>query len=135
MVIDVSGDFRQLSDCWFPTELNAAMRVMTPQERVDMVSWANAYVLDEAKKTQAGMNVTKTLRLFVPNHPDWTGTPLLPLYDKLGRDEVRAARLYGSLVCRVAVNRAECFWCFAAPVAEDRHSRTYVLSGHVPVPR
>jgi hypothetical protein len=81
MVIDVSGAFRQLFDCWFPTELNAAMGVMTPQERVDMIAWVNAHVLDEAKKTQAGMNVTKALRLFVPNHPDWTETPLLPLYD------------------------------------------------------
>ena len=28
MVIDVSGAFRQLSDCWFPAELNAATRTL-----------------------------------------------------------------------------------------------------------
>jgi hypothetical protein len=79
------------------------------------------------------MNVTEALRRLIPNHPDWTGCPLAPLYDKTGQDEERAARLYGKLVCRVGVNRSERWWCFPEPVEPDHFSTTYVLESEIAV--
>ena len=107
-VLDTGGAFRILTDCWFPAFLNGAMGAMSSKQIADMATWINRYVLDEA------------------------GTPLQPLYDNTGWDEVHAARLYGNLVCRIAIGRPETFWCFIAPVAEDRYSRTYVLDRNVP---
>jgi hypothetical protein len=131
-VLDTGGAFRILTDCWFPPFLNGAMGAMSSKQIADTATWINRYVLDEAVAQPKGMNVTAALRLFAPNHPHWTGTPLQPLYDNTWWDEVHAARLYGNLVCRIAIGRPETFWCFIAPVAEDRYSRTYVLDRNVP---
>jgi len=51
---------------------------------------------------------------------------------KTGRDEEYAARLYGLLVCRIAIERArdlgECWFTFKQEIGEDGHtSRSYVL--------
>jgi len=127
-VIDAAGDFNQLRDCWFPGVLDLALRQLTSQEVQNEIAWINTHIFDAALAEPTDrMNVTEAVRRFIPNAPDWTGSPLMPLYDRTGQDEVRAGRLYGNLVCRVRVNRPERWWCFPEPVAEDRFSRTYVL--------
>ncbi|MDQ6702829.1 MAG: hypothetical protein M3Z96_06835 [Pseudomonadota bacterium] len=131
-VIDAAADFHQLQDCWFPQFLNLALKQLTPQEEQQAKAWVDTHVFDAALADPKGrMNVTEAVRRFIPNHPDWTGTPLQPLYDKTGLGDVHAARLYGNLVCRVGISRPERWWCFPEPVAEDRFSRTYVLQSRI----
>jgi hypothetical protein len=131
-VIEAAGDFNGLQDCSFPKDLDLALRQLTPQEVPAALSWINTHIFDAALAEPTGrMNVTVAVRRFILNAPDWTGSPLMPLYDKTGRDEVHAGRLYGNLVRRVGVNRPERWWCFPEPVAEDRFSRTYVLESRV----
>lgn len=132
-VIDAGHvNFPMLSDCWFPAELNNGFQLLTVQERQAAIAWINANIFDAAKVSQTGrMNVTTAIRAFLPMPPDWTGSPLQPLYDRTGQDDERAAKLYGNLVCRVGVGRPEIWWCFPEPVAEDRFSRTYVLSSKI----
>jgi hypothetical protein len=131
-VLDAATDFTQLQDCWFPQVLNLGLAQLTPQEVQQAIAWINAHVFDAAlAEPTARMNVTEAVRRFIPNHPDWTGSPLQPLYDRTGQDDVHAARLYGNLVCRVGVSRPERWWSFPQPVAEDRFSRTYVLESRV----
>lgn len=66
---------------------------MTPQEEQQAKAWIDTHVFDAALADPKGRtNVTEAVRRFIPNHPDWTGTPLQPLYDKTGQDDVHAAR-------------------------------------------
>ena len=132
-VIDAGrSDLRPLKDCWFPIELDAGLKQLTQQERQDAIAWINANVFDAAKASATGrMNVTTAIRASMPDPPSWEGSPLQPLYDKTGQNEERAAKLYGNLVCRVGVSRPETWWSFPEAVAEDRHSRTYILNSHV----
>jgi hypothetical protein len=131
-VIDAAADFALLQDCWFPQVLNLALRQLTARETQQAIQWIDTYVFDAALAQRTGrMNVTEAVRRSIPNHPDWTDSPLQPLYDKTGQDEVHAARLYGNLVCRVGVSREERWWCFPEPVAEDRFSRSYVLESRI----
>jgi hypothetical protein len=130
-VLDTAADFQQLRDCWFPHVLNLALAQLTPTEVQQANAWVNAHVFDAAlAEPTLRMNVTEAIRRFIPNHPDW-GSPLQPLYDRTGQDDVHAARVYGNLVCRIGIGRPEHWWCFPQPVAEDRFSRTYVLESHV----
>ena len=133
MVIDAAGSFEPLPDCWFPLVLNLAEQQVTPQELQDVTACIHEHVFNEALRRSDGrMNVTRALREFIPNHPDWTGSPLMPLYENTGMDEVHAARVYGNLVCRIGVrSRQEVWWCFPEPVAEDHFSRTYVIEDRV----
>lgn len=132
-VIDAANDFRKLQDCWFPQFLEFALRQqLTPQEGYLAEAWINAHVFDAACADPKGrMNVTDALRRAIPNHPDFVGTPLMPLYDKTGQDQEHTARLYGNLVCRVGIKRPEVWWCFPEPVADDRFSRTYILQSRI----
>jgi len=131
-VIDAAADFKQMQDCWFPHVLNLALRQLTPPETQKAIAWINTHVFDVALGRPNGrMNVTEAVRTFIPNHPDWTGSPLEPLYDKTSQDEIHAARLYGNLVCRVGIGRLERWSSFPQPVAEDRFSRTYVLESSI----
>lgn len=126
-VIDVSNDFKQLAHCWFPQALNIARQQLSPAEWSDAVAWIERHIFDEALSRPNGrMNVTHAVREFIPTHPDWTGSPLQPLYDRTGQDPEHAARIYGNLVCEVGIQRPETWWCFPEPVAEDRMSRSYV---------
>lgn len=134
-VIDAAADFTQLQNCWFPDVVNRALSQLTPQELQQAEDWIEKYVFDAALAQPNGrMNVTDAIRRFIPYAPSWVGSPLQPLYDRTGQDDVYAARLYGNLVCHVGIRRRETWWCFPEPVAEDRFSRTYVLESRIPVP-
>jgi hypothetical protein len=131
-VFDAAADFNQLQDCWFPQFLDLALDQLTPQEVQSAIDWINVHIFDAALvEPTHRINVTEAVRRFIPNHPDWTGTPLQPLWQRTGRDEIHAARIYGNLVCRVGVGRSERWWSFPQPIAEDRFSRTYVLEAHI----
>ncbi|HUH83331.1 MAG TPA: hypothetical protein VLX85_01905 [Stellaceae bacterium] len=129
MVVDMTDDFRLMTDCWFPKALDYALKnQLSPAEVAALTAWINKNVFDAAlADPKKRMNVTEAIRRFLPNPPDFSGTPLAPLYDKTGQDEEHAAKLYGNMVCRVGVKRPEIWWCFPQVVGEDRHSRTYVL--------
>jgi hypothetical protein len=125
-------NFRILQDCWFPNFLNGGLAQMTPQEQQQAEAWINANIFDAALvDPHRRMNVTDAVRRFIPTHPDWTGSVLQPLYAKTGQDEVRAARLYGNLVCRIGIGRPETWWSFPQPVSDDQFSRTYVLESQI----
>lgn len=133
-VIDAAADFALLQDCWFPQVLDLALRQLSSQEQAQAAQWINSYIFDAAMAEPTGrMNVTEAVRRFIPSHPDWSGSPLAPLFDNTGQDEIHAARIYGNLVCRVGVSRPERWWSFPQPVAEDRFSRSYVLESRIPV--
>jgi hypothetical protein len=73
--------------------------LLTPLEQQVATDWINLHVFDAAVAEPSGrMNVTDALRRSIPRHPDWTGSPLFPLWDRTGQDEGHAARLYGNLV-------------------------------------
>jgi hypothetical protein len=128
-VIDVErAGFASLKDCWFPDYLEAALKQLTSQQSQQAEDWIHAHVFDAAlNEPDQRMNVTEAVRRFIPTHPDWTGSALQPFWENTGKDEKRAARIYGNLVCRIGVHRIETWWCHSERVAEDRRSRTYVL--------
>lgn len=132
-VIDLAGAGPVLRhDCWFPAELNGWLAKLTSQERSDAESWINAHVFDAALTSKTHrMNVTVAVRTSMPNPPSWEGSALQPLYDRTGQDDDRARLFYGNLVCRIGVGRPETWWRFSEPVAEDRHSSTYILNRQI----
>lgn len=131
-VIDCAkNDFPELQDCWFHEDLDNYLRLLTHDEVRDAIAWINQHVFDAAlAEPGQRMNVTEAIRRVMP-YSDWTGTPLMPLYERTGQDYDQAALLYGNLVCRVGIRRPETWCSFSQPVADDRHSRTYVLHERV----
>jgi hypothetical protein len=128
-VIDAERlDFPKMTDCWFPAELDAALKSLTPNELQAAIDWVQYNIFEAAKATPTrSMNVTKAIRTFIPESPDWTGTPLQPLYDKTGKDDDRARKLYGNLVCRVGISRPETWWRWKQDVGGEHKSSTYRL--------
>ena len=131
MVRSMAKDFKYMTDCWYPAFLDDCLRFLNPFEISHAENWINTYVFDAAlRDPHRKMNVTIACRLSIPRHPDWTDSPLQPLYARTGQDEERASWCYGNLTCRIGIRRLETWWVFKQSVAADRASSTYVLESH-----
>jgi hypothetical protein len=128
--LTAAGSHQSMSDCFFPSFLNRNLALLQGTEEQDAKDWINRYIFDEAlKRPSRAVNVTEAVRQHIPNHPNWTGSPLQPLHDQTGKDEDNTKWIYGNLVCRVGViHRPETWWVFKCPVGHNQHSSTYVLS-------
>jgi hypothetical protein len=127
--LTATGSHQSMRDCWYRVFLNQNLALLQGTEQQDAEAWINRYVFDAAlKRPSRAVNVTEAIRQNIPNAPDWTYSPLQPLYDQTGCDPDRARRVYGNLVCRVGISRPETWWVFKQVVGHDQYSSTYVLS-------
>lgn len=128
-VIRNTGSNQAMRDCWYPAFLNQNLALLRGTEQQDATDWINQYVFDDAmNRTNRVVNVTEAVRQHISSHPDWTGSPLQPLYARTGMHEERASWFYGNLVCRIGIHRPETWWVFKNAVGNNKHSSTYVFS-------
>jgi hypothetical protein len=119
---------------WFSKEgyLDGGLRMLKPRQETAIRKWINEELFDYALGKPAGSRIFNVT--WRSPGTEWEGTALMPLYSETGQDEERAARLYGLLVCRIAIERAdalgEIWYTFKQEISEDRPtSRSYVLRG------
>jgi hypothetical protein len=122
-----NGGNKTMSDCWYPIFLDQNLALLRSGEEQAARDWINKYVFDETlRRRNRSVNVTEALRDSIPNHPNWSGTPMEPLWERTGQDEQHAAFVYGNLVCRVGVQRPETWWVYKITIGFERSSSLYV---------
>jgi len=118
---------------WFYDEdyLDRGLRSLSQGQEDAIRTWINRELFQVAvsAKIRSGrfFNVT-----WMSPGADWRETPLQYLYSETGEDTEYAACLYGLLVCRIAIERAQGFgeywFTFKQVIGGDEHtSRSYVL--------
>jgi hypothetical protein len=125
----VTGNQQAMSDCWYPPFLNQMLAMLRGTEEQDARDWINRHVFDAAlARPNRTVNVTVAARQNIPMHPDWSNSPLQPLFNRTGQNEEHAKWIYGNLICRVGVARPETWVVFPQCVGHKQYSSSYVLA-------
>jgi len=131
--LTASGSQKSMPDCFYPDFLNIHLRLLQPGEEQAAAAWINTNVFDAAlQRPCRGINVTEAVRQFIPNHPDWSDTPLEALYACVANSKNAveiASWIYGNLVCRIGVRqRRETWWVWKQTVGPNPPSSSYILA-------